>query len=125
MSFGQAHVARTAHAKASDPLRERALNARSLIVKKGPVRMAVARSGRLQGVIRGIGSQLNGPAFHACTLRTHGTGPAVLARKLDKHAGLAFFQRLHPGLRRMSLGASSLLRGPIHVEIRRRISLPR
>jgi hypothetical protein len=94
MGFGQAHVARTAHAKALDPLRERAFDACSLIVKKGPVRLTVARSGRLQGVIRGIGSQLNGPAFHARTLRTHGTGPTMLARKLDKHAGLAFFQRL-------------------------------
>jgi superfamily II DNA or RNA helicase len=43
---------------------------------------------------------------------------------LDEHAGLAVFQRVNPGLRRMPLGTSGLLSVPIHVEIHR-IPLPR
>ena len=125
MRFGQAYVARTAQAKASHPLRAGAFNPCSSIVAQGPVRLTIARSGRLQGLVLGTGSQLNGSAFHARALRPDGTGPAVLPRELAEHAGLAFSQRLNSGLRRMPLGASGLLRVPVHLEIRRRIPLPR
>ena len=64
------------------------------MIEQGLVRLAVAPSGRLQGVILRVDSQLNSSAFHPCTLRTHGTGSAVLTEELNKHAGLAFFHRL-------------------------------
>ena len=79
MGFGQAHVARTAQAKTSDPLRKRAFNPHSLIVQKGPIRLTVSRPGCLQGLILGARPELNARAFRPRTLRANRVGPAVLA----------------------------------------------
>ena len=125
MGFGQAHVARTAQAKPSNPLRNSVFNARSLLIQQGPICLAVPLSSRLQGLILGIRSQLNAPTFHARTLGTNGAGPARLARELDKHAGLVIFSRIKPAGRRMSWRASGVLMAPIHLEIRRGIALSR
>ena len=57
MGFSQAYVARTAQAKATNPLRERAFNACLLVIKKGPVRLAVACSGRLPPLRKQVGQE--------------------------------------------------------------------
>lgn len=104
MGFIHANVPRTAHSEATHTLRKCSLNAHSLIIKKWPVRLMVSLSGSQQSLIMGISSKLNAPTFHTGTLMANWAGYAMLTGELDKHAGLAIFRRIEPGLRRMPLG---------------------